>query len=78
MMNRGDTIEFRIDRHLAVLGDGSGGWKTELNMVSWNGREPKFDLRAWDPEHKKMGKGICLGTEEAVRLKDALLHYFDE
>ncbi|HAE23356.1 MAG TPA: hypothetical protein DCG47_13705 [Spirochaetaceae bacterium] len=77
MDNRGDTIEFHIDRHIALLGDSRGGWKTELNLVSWNGREPKYDIRAWDPEHKKMGKGITLSVEEASRLKDSLVNHFD-
>ncbi|HPE36623.1 MAG TPA: PC4/YdbC family ssDNA-binding protein [Spirochaetales bacterium] len=72
MDRQGDVIEFRIEKHLAVLGEGKGGWKTELNLVSWNNREPKYDLRAWDPEHKKMGKGITLNSIEATRLRDAL------
>ncbi len=75
MDRRGDPIEFRVERHLAVLGESKGGWKTELNLVSWNGREPKLDIRAWDPERKKMGKGITLSPDEAARLKDALAAY---
>lgn len=72
MDNKGDNIEFRIEKHIGVLGDSKGGWKTELNLVSWNGREPKYDIRSWDPEHKKMGKGITLTRDEAEKLKDAL------
>jgi len=44
-----------------------------LNLVSWNGRPPKFDLRDWGPEHEKMGKGVTLSNEEFAELKKALL-----
>lgn len=65
-------IEFAITQHLGVLGEASKGWKKELNMVSWNKREPKFDLRDWDPGHEKMGKGITLTREEALALRRIL------
>ncbi|PKL26790.1 MAG: hypothetical protein CVV47_01090 [Spirochaetae bacterium HGW-Spirochaetae-3] len=50
----------------------------ELNLVSWNGREPKLDVRSWDPSHSRMGKGIALTKEEAERLRDALGAYLAE
>jgi hypothetical protein len=62
------AIEFQIVKPVGVLGDARGGWKKEVNFVSWNKREPKIDIRDWDPEHKKMGKGITLTREEAERL----------
>ena len=43
-----------------------------MNLVSWNGAEPKYDLRDWAPEHEKMGKGITLTEEEAEKLKQLL------
>jgi len=56
-----------------VLSESSKGWTKELNLVSWNDREPKYDLREWAPEHEKMGKGITLTREEAIILRDALI-----
>ncbi|MHB8066095.1 MAG: YdbC family protein, partial [Ruminiclostridium sp.] len=47
-------------------------WIKELNLVSWNDRDPKYDLRDWSPEHDKMGKGITLTQDELVALKDLL------
>lgn len=44
----------------------------ELNLVSWNGRPPKFDLRDWAPEHEKMGKGLTLTNEEFEALQKAI------
>ncbi len=68
-------IKFEIAKALGVLGESARGWKTELNLVSWNEREPKLDIRSWDPEHKRMGKGITLTKDEGKALRDALDAY---
>ncbi len=65
-------IEFSIVKHIGVLSEGSKGWRKELNLVSWNKREPKFDIREWDPEHQKMGKGVTLTAEESATLADLI------
>jgi len=53
-------------------GKSSRGWTKELNMVSWNDREPKFDIREWAPNHERMGKGVTLNREEMKKIKDIL------
>ena len=68
-------ITFEITKSLGVLSENSKGWTKQLNLVSWNGREPKYDIREWDPEHEKMGKGVTLTEEELAALK-ALLEEF--
>lgn len=65
-------IKYEIVKHIAVLAEGSKGWKKELNLISWNDKEPKFDIREWAPEHAKMGKGVTLSTDEVRKLKDML------
>lgn len=65
-------ISFEIVEHIGVLSTGSKGWTKELNLVSWNGRGPKYDLREWSPEHEKMGKGLTLSKEELDALKGIL------
>ena len=65
-------ISFEIIETLGVLSTSTKGWTKELNLISWNGREPKFDLRAWSPEHDKMGKGVTLSKEELDALKGIL------
>jgi hypothetical protein len=55
-----------------VLSESSRGWTKELNMVSWNDREPKFDIREWAPNHERMGKGVTLNREEMKKIKDIL------
>lgn len=65
-------IKYKITEHIGVLSEGAKGWKKELNLISWNDREPKYDIREWSPEHEKMGKGVTLSTEEMKLLKDML------
>lgn len=65
-------IKFEIKQTIGTLSESKKGWKKELNLVSWNDKEPKFDLRDWDAEHKKMGKGITLTNEELKNLRDML------
>jgi hypothetical protein len=65
-------ISFDILKHYGVVSEEPNGWKKELNLVSWNGRQPKFDIRDWAPGHEKAGKGITLDRDEAQRLSDLL------
>lgn len=65
-------IKYDITKHIGVLSESAKGWKKELNLVSWSGREPKYDIREWSPEHEKMGKGSTLSDEEAAILKQIL------
>lgn len=58
-------VTYNIVRHIAVLSENTKtGWKKELNIVSWNGNEPKYDIREWSADHIKMGKGVTLTEDE--------------
>ncbi len=65
-------LKFEIVEEIAVLSESDKGWKKELNRVSWNDREPKYDIRDWSPDHSKMGKGITLSEEEFEELKSVI------
>lgn len=65
-------IKYEIVQHLAVLSEGSKGWQKELNLISWNDKEPKYDIREWAPEHAKMGKGVTISKEEMAKIIDIL------
>ncbi|HEY5575377.1 MAG TPA: YdbC family protein [Clostridiaceae bacterium] len=65
-------IKFEIKEKTGVISESAKGWKKELNLISWNDKEPKYDVRDWDPDHKKMGKGITLSSEELKALRDIL------
>ncbi|TZE81982.1 YdbC family protein [Calorimonas adulescens] len=66
------NVKFKIIQNLGILFASSKGWKKEINLISWDGREPKYDIRDWDPEHKRMSKGITLTAEELKKLKEIL------
>lgn len=65
-------IKYEIIEKIAVLSESTKGWKKELNLISWNGRDAKYDIREWAPDHEKMGKGITLSKEEIIELKKGL------
>jgi hypothetical protein len=65
-------IKFEIKETLGTISHSPKGWSKELNLISWNGKEPKFDLRDWAPEHAKMGKGVTLNNEELKALRELL------
>lgn len=65
-------LSYEIIDTIGVISESPKGWKKELNLVSWNKREPKYDLRDWSPDHEKMGKGITLAKEEIESLRQLL------
>lgn len=62
-------MDFNIAKTLISFPE-KGGWRKELNRVSWNGRAPVFDIRGWDDSHTRMTKGTTLTDEEARLLVD--------
>jgi len=65
-------IKYEIVKSIGVLSESANGWKKELNLVSWNDRAPKYDIRDWDENHEKMGKGITLSEDEMQTLVDLM------
>jgi hypothetical protein len=70
------AFKYEITEEIGVLSEKAGGWQKELNLVSWNDREPKYDIREWDAAHEKMRKGVTLTVDELVELK-AILNDMD-
>ena len=69
MVKEETNVTYEIINEIGVVSD-DGKWRLELNRISWNGREPKYDLRKWSPNHEKMGKGVTLSDEEFTKLKE--------
>jgi len=65
-------IKFEIVRKIGVLSKTDKGWAKELNLIRWNDREPKYDIRDWSPDGKTMSKGVTLSKEEIIALKEIL------
>lgn len=68
MAARNEEIKFEIINHLGKISKSKTGWDLELNRVSWNGKEPKYDIRSWSSDHTRMGRGVTLTEEEMISL----------
>lgn len=66
------AIKYEIKETVGKISENNKGWAKELNLISWNDRDPKYDIRDWAPEHEKMGKGVTLSAEELKSLRDIL------
>ena len=65
-------ITYEVKEEIGVISEAQTGWTRQVNMISWNKREPKLDIRDWAPEREKAGKGITLTKEEVIKLRDYL------
>ena len=65
-------IQYEIVKEIAVLSTGDSGYTKEINLISWNGKEPKYDIRSFSPNREKCGNGITLNADEAAALLKAL------
>jgi hypothetical protein len=65
-------LKYEIIQPIAVLGERPRGWERQLNLISWNDAEPKYDIRDWSPDGTRMSKGISLSAEELKALKGIL------
>jgi hypothetical protein len=65
-------IKYEIIKQIGVLSTSASGWTKELNLISWNDGEPKYDLRDWSADRKRRGKGVTLSKEELLALKEIL------
>lgn len=70
-------IKFEITQHLGILSENAKGWTKEINLVSWNDRPAKYDIREWSEDHTMMSKGITLSDEETDTLFEVLKEVFE-
>ncbi|MGM9540449.1 YdbC family protein [Anaerovibrio sp.] len=67
-----DSLVYDIKKKLGVISTARNGWTKEINLVAWNGGEPRYELRSWSPDHRRMGKGISFNKEELGSLREIL------
>jgi hypothetical protein len=65
-------IKFEIIERISMLSEASSGWSKQLNLISWNERDPKYDIREWASDGEKMGKGVTLSKGELLALRELL------
>ena len=69
---RNDRIRFDLMERIGVLSRKDNGWTREVNIVAWNDGPGKVDIREWDPDHKRMTRGVTLFEDEAEKLTKVL------
>ena len=70
-------FNYEVKENLGVIAERPTGWTKELNLVSWCGANPKYDVREWAPDHDRMSRGLTFDEEEAYRLMELLATHFD-
>lgn len=73
-----DNCTFEILEHIGVIAEKDNGWKREINIVSWNGGQPKYDIREWDVDHSRMSRGITMVEEQAKALYSLLKERYEK
>lgn len=73
MPERNNNITYEIVEYIGAISSWESGWTRELNLISWNGAKPKYDIREWDEKHDRMSKGITLHPWEMRNLVDLYL-----
>lgn len=68
-------INYKVLEEYGTLSVNANGWELKLRYISWNGKEPKYDLRSWkeDENGEKCSKGITLTGEEMETLLEIML-----
>lgn len=72
MKEKSYRVDWEVIEEIVVLYKSQGGWTKELNLISWNGEDPKFDVRWWNPDKTRVGKGFTFTKEELKILYDTL------
>lgn len=67
-----EEFSFELVKTVGVLSTNAKDWTREINVIRWNGKAPKYDVRDWSPDHLKMGKGISFTKDEVIVLRDLL------
>lgn len=70
--DRDRELTFEIVKSLGALNTYKNGWSKELNIVSWNGGDAKYDIRDWDEDHQRMTKGVTMKEHEVKELAKLL------
>lgn len=67
-MTERSEFKFEIVERIGVLNSYPTGWNKEFNVVKWNDKQEKYDIRDWAPGHDRMSKGITLHSGEMKKL----------
>ncbi|MBQ9519182.1 MAG: hypothetical protein IJR59_04745 [Firmicutes bacterium] len=64
--------KYVIYKHIGDISKPNNGWTKELNYISWDDREPVYDIRTWTQDRLQYGKGVTLTQNELQALFDLM------
>lgn len=66
-------LKYEIVEKIASI-SGANGWDLEVNVISWDDKPAKYDIRRWKREdgEEQMSKGITISSEEWVKLLEII------
>lgn len=73
----GKSFTFELLERLGTISTNKG-ISREVNIVSWNGKPAKIDIRGWDDDHENPTKGLALTEDEAKALYEILKGRFGD
>lgn len=62
-------------KHIGRLCEPNNGYVKEFNLVSWNNREPVYDIRTWNINHTEWKEGIVITHNEMFKFQRLLEDY---
>ena len=65
-------LKYVIYKHIGNISNPNNGWIKELNSISWDDREPVYDIRTWNQDHSEYGKGVTIAQGEMLRLRELI------
>ncbi len=72
MANNNELISFNVTKSLWRLNRSANGWQKEVNLVAWNGKKPRLDVREWNMDKTKMRRGVTFSKDEVLELRKCL------
>ena len=73
---RDKLVIFQIRRTIGTLSTSKSGWNKEVNIVAWNDRPARLDIREWNPERTRMSRGVALSDKETKKLMQILEEWY--
>ena len=64
--------KYQIYKHIGALSQPNNGWTKELNFISWDDREPVYDIRTWSADRTEYGKGVVITAGEMKALQELI------
>ena len=68
-------LKFEIIEDFGAFGEGK--WQKHLTLIKWGGNNPKYDIRPWNDDMTKCGKGVTLDLEDLMDLQDMFSKIID-